>query len=103
MQETIVRLPEETNVALEQLATQTGQSPAAIITQAVISYLQIHLSSNPLPQTQQTLSLDQRRTFLKLPLEERRRILQAQAEALVTHYQADPEWLELQAGDIIDF
>lgn len=103
MKETIVRLPGETSAALEQLAAQTGQSPEAIVTQAVISYLQIHLGSNSVPQTQLPLSLDQRRAFLKLPLEERRRILQTQAETLATHYQTDPEWQDLQVGDLIDY
>lgn len=88
---------------LTALAQQRGQSPEAIITEAVILYLQSQISSNDLPQTHPSLSLDQRRAFLKLPLEERRRILQAQAEALITHYQTDTEWQELQAGDLIEY
>lgn len=91
---------------LEQLITlaqQQGRSPEAIVTQAVISYLQTQLSSKDLSQTQSFLSLDQRRAFLKLPLEERRRILQAQAETLIAHYETDTEWQELQAGDLIEY
>ena len=90
---------------LEQLTTlaqQQGKSPEAIITEAVILYLQSQMRFNQ-PQTQSFLSLDQRRTFLKLPLEERRRVLQAQAETLITHYQTDTEWQELQAGDLIEY
>jgi hypothetical protein len=35
-----------------------------------------------------------RQAFLKLPLEERRRILEQQSEAALSHYQQDPEWQE---------
>jgi hypothetical protein len=53
--------------------------------------------------TQQPLSLSARRAFLQLPLEERRRILAEQAEAMALHYQQDTEWQELQAGDLIEY
>jgi uncharacterized protein YuzE len=53
--------------------------------------------------TQQPLSLCDRRAFLQLPLEERRRILGEQAEAMALHYQQDTEWQELQAGDLIEY
>ena len=35
-------------------------------------------------------------------LEERGRILERQAEAMVQHYRKDREWQELEAGDLID-
>jgi len=44
-----------------------------------------------------------RREFMKLPLEERGRILERQAEAMLQHYQEDREWQELEAGDLIDY
>jgi uncharacterized protein YuzE len=53
--------------------------------------------------TQQPLSLCDRRAFLQLPLEERRRILAEQAQAMAHHYQQDAEWQELQAGDLIEY
>jgi uncharacterized protein (DUF433 family) len=37
-----------------------------------------------------------RREFMKLPLEERGRILEIQAEAMLQHYQEDREWQELE-------
>ncbi|MEG4250135.1 MULTISPECIES: DUF433 domain-containing protein [unclassified Microcoleus] len=37
-----------------------------------------------------------RREFMKLPLEERGRILERQAEAMLQHYQEDREWQELE-------
>ncbi|PYP86286.1 MAG: hypothetical protein DMF61_14370 [Blastocatellia bacterium AA13] len=51
-------------------------------------------------------SLAQRRAFLKLPLEERRRILAQQADQIVEHYELDSErtnrepW---QGGDIVGY
>jgi hypothetical protein len=45
------------------------------------------------PAAEPTQTLD-RETFLKLPLEERRRILEQQAEASLAHYQQDSEWRE---------
>ncbi|WP_445633840.1 Prevent-host-death protein [Nostoc sp. DSM 114161] len=44
-----------------------------------------------------------RREFMKLSLEERRRILAAQAELMLLHYEQDREWQELEAGDLIDY
>ena len=37
-----------------------------------------------------------RREFMQLPLEERGRILERQAEAMLQHYQEDREWQELE-------
>jgi transcription initiation factor TFIID subunit TAF12 len=85
---------------LTTLAQQQGRSPEAIVTQAVITYLQTQMNANsskPAP-----LSLEARRAFLKLPLADRRRLLQAQAETLVPHYQTDPEWQALQTGDLLE-
>jgi hypothetical protein len=39
-------------------------------------------------------SLVNRSTFLKLPIADRRRILEQQAEAALPHYQQDTEWQE---------
>jgi hypothetical protein len=51
----------------------------------------------------QSLSLEQRLAFLKLPMTERRRILENQAETMLNHYQQDSEWQELMSGDIINY
>ncbi len=40
---------------------------------------------------------------MKLPLEERRRILAEQAKLMLRHYQQDKGWQELQTGDLIDY
>jgi hypothetical protein len=86
---------------LNELAQQQGQSPEEIITRAVTLYLRSQMPSRTLSETQQ-ISVDRRRAFLKLPMEERRQILQDQAEALMTHYQTDTEWQDLQVGDLIE-
>ena len=49
-----------------------------------------------------SLSLMERRAFMRLPLAERRRIMQAQAEKLLDIYQHDPERREWQGGDIVE-
>jgi len=41
-----------------------------------------------------------RRAFLKLPLEERRRLLEAQAEKLQKHYEEDEVWKATETDDI---
>jgi uncharacterized protein YuzE len=58
---------------------------------------------NPVTEEGKPLSLSDRRAFMQLPLEERRRILAAQSEAMVEHYEQDTEWREFQGGDIIDY
>ncbi|OUL30522.1 hypothetical protein BV375_13690 [Nostoc sp. 106C] len=44
-----------------------------------------------------------RREFMKLPLEERRRILAEQAELILPYYQQNTEWQELETGDLVDY
>ncbi|MCI0393095.1 MAG: helix-turn-helix domain-containing protein [Acidobacteria bacterium] len=48
------------------------------------------------------LSLIERRAFMKLSLAERRRIMQAQAEKLLSSYEDDAERQEWQGGDIVE-
>jgi hypothetical protein len=48
------------------------------------------------------LTLVERRAFLRLPLEERRRILAQQAETAAAFYDEDPEWKEIQGGDLVE-
>ena len=44
-----------------------------------------------------------RREFMQLSLEARRRILAEQAELMLLHYQQDKEWQELETGDLINY
>ena len=55
--------------------------------------------------SEQAISLSQRRAYLKLPLEERRRYLAAQAGRMVEHYEQTTERAEREAwqgGDIVE-
>lgn len=47
MKETIVRLPEETNAALQRLAAQTGRSQTELIQVAIEDYLSRNQRSLP--------------------------------------------------------
>lgn len=51
-------------------------------------------------------SLAQRRAFLKLPLEERRRILAQQADQIAQYYELESEQTDRehwQGGDIVEY
>jgi hypothetical protein len=53
----------------------------------------------------QELSLAQRRAFMQLPLEERRKRLTAQVDQMAEHYELKPERTERiawQGGDIVE-
>ena len=55
--------------------------------------------------SEQSLTLEQRRRFLKLPLEERRRLMAEQAAQMVQHYELPDEIqdrAEWQGGDIVE-
>ena len=57
------------------------------------------------PETDQICSLAQRRAFMKLTLEQRRKRLAAQAERMAEHYEQEPERIEHEAwqgGDIVE-
>lgn len=56
--------------------------------------------------TEQGLTLEQRRGFLKLPVEVRRRQMAEQADRMVQHYESPDqvcEREEWQGGDIVEF
>jgi hypothetical protein len=56
-------------------------------------------------QVDQALSLAQRRAYMQLPLEERRKRLAAQADQMVEHYEQEPEHTERitwQGRDIVE-
>jgi hypothetical protein len=56
-------------------------------------------------EAEHALTLAQRRAYMTLPLEERRKRLAAQAERMVEHYEQEPERTEREAwqgGDIVE-
>jgi transcriptional regulator with XRE-family HTH domain len=71
----------------EQLITQ---EEASILLQEQISLAH--------PQSQVS-----RQEFMKLPLAERQRILEQQAEAMADYYETETEWRDFQGGDFIDY
>ncbi len=48
-------------------------------------------------------SLLERRAFLELPTDSRRSLLREQAKRMVEYYQNDPEWRELEGGDLVEY
>ena len=46
-------------------------------------------------EMEQPLTLIQRRNFMQLPLEERRRLMAQQADKLSEHYDQDQEWRDV--------
>jgi hypothetical protein len=54
-------------------------------------------------EVEEPLSLIERRAFMNLPMEERRRILAEQARKMVTHYERDSEWKDYQGGDLVEY
>lgn len=56
----------------------------------------------PVEVVRPSLSLAQRRSFMQLPIEVRRRILAQQAEGIADAYEQEPDWKEFQAGDFVD-
>ena len=61
------------------------------------------MSPEPKTETAETYDLAQRRTFLCLPIPERRIILAAQAKEMIAHYETDPEWRELQNTEFVEY
>ncbi|WP_330205351.1 type II toxin-antitoxin system Phd/YefM family antitoxin [Cyanobacterium sp. Dongsha4] len=49
------------------------------------------------------LTLAERLAILKLPPEERAKILRESAEKMLFHYQENQEWQDLSGGDFIDY
>ena len=64
------------------------------------------LTIEDLEKQSSAISLTDRQEFLKLPRDERRRILEIQAEQMLQHYEQDCESADRetwQGGDIIEF
>jgi hypothetical protein len=54
-----------------------------------------------IPESSQSeFFLEDRITFLKLPLFKRQKILKEQAESMINHYQENSEWKEILTNDI---
>ncbi len=92
-------------INLEQLKHDINELPEEA-QELLIDFVEVlkkrYASSNQ-QETSKNLTLEQRRSFLKLPLSERRRILTQQAADMENHYQQNTDWKEFLAGDIIEY
>lgn len=60
----------------------------------------------PSATMEQCITLEDRRAFMRLSIEERRRLLERQAEAIAEQYESEierSEREEWQGGDIVEF
>ena len=51
-------------------------------------------------ETSSARSLIERRAFLELPTDSRRSLLREQAKQMADYYRNDPEWRELEGGNL---
>ncbi|HEV7796800.1 MAG TPA: hypothetical protein VGO73_01495 [Pyrinomonadaceae bacterium] len=64
------------------------------------------LKQNDMISSEETITLEQKRAFLKLPMAERRRILCKQAEGAAGHYESEQSIREREAwqgDDIVEY
>ncbi len=54
-------------------------------------------------ETASSWSLIERHAFLKLPTDLRDNLLREQAKQMADYYQNDPEWRELEGGDLVEY
>ena len=54
-------------------------------------------------ETASSWSLIERRAFFKLPTDLRHNLLEKQAKQMADYYQNDPEWRELEGGDLVEY
>lgn len=53
--------------------------------------------------TKDSSQLVERSVLMKLPMDERRRILAEQARKMTAHYEKDSDWRNYQGGDIVEY
>lgn len=54
-------------------------------------------------EREDSLTLTQRKAFMKLSLEERRKLMAKQAKELADYYETEQEWREGEGDDIIEY
>jgi transcriptional regulator with XRE-family HTH domain len=78
------------------------QQVLRLLTEGVITQEDAEAALGEKIAAEPALALVERRAFMKLPLSERRRIMQAQAEKLLSSYEDAAERQEWQGGDIVE-
>jgi transcriptional regulator with XRE-family HTH domain len=79
------------------------QQVLRLLAEGLISCEEAEVALGETVEAELPLSLIERRAFLKLPLEERRRIMAVQAEKIAPAYAQESERQEWQGGDIVDY
>lgn len=72
-------------------------------TEGLLSEAEIRRLLNEPAASSEPDSLKEKRAFLRLPAEERRKILERQAKELSEHYERNAEWRETEGADIIEY
>lgn len=74
-----------------------------LIAEGLISQVEAERILKEKLELEQPVSVVERRAFIRLPLEKRRQILEEQARKVVTQYEQELEWRDLQGGDIVEY
>lgn len=85
-------------VVIQTLSEMLGDPDEALIEEREAE----QLLNNTL-ETSSSQSLIERRAFLELPTDSRRSLLREQAKRMVEYYHNDPEWRELEGGDLVEY
>lgn len=92
-----IEVRDETHQVMRSVATRTGRALEAVAQEWVE-----RMARQPATmQTHGNPDVD-RRAFLRLTPAERRRLLADQAERLHAHDEGDPEWRELETGELVE-
>jgi hypothetical protein len=96
-----IPLPDQLQSFVDQQAIDTGFPNASGYVLHLIEKEQQRLEVG---KVDQSIDRETDPAFLMtLPLPDRRRILAAQADGMVAHYEQDHDWREFTAGDFIDY
>ena len=79
------------------------QQVLRLLTEGAITKDEAETALGEVVEAQPSLSFVERRAFMKLPLAERRRIMKAQAEKLLSLYTHDTDRQAWQGGDIVEY
>lgn len=90
-----LNLPSEIESSLEMRAAERGL-PLEIYLERFLE----HAFSTKLSDPEGGFD---RRSFLKLPLAERRNIIASQAERMAPYYEQNSEWKEWLGGDLVEY
>ena len=85
-------------VVIQTLSEMLGDLDAGLIEEREAEQLLNNILETSSPQF-----LIERRAFLELPTDLRRSLLREQAKRMVEYYQNDPEWRELEGGDLVEY